>query len=54
MRQILDWGGLTYVRRQVWARVKTRDLYAKAAPEESSCYSAEAKVEGYYRVRGPA
>ena len=49
VRQILDWGGLTYMRRQVWARIKTRNLYAKAAPEESPCYSAEAKVEGYYR-----
>ncbi len=51
VRQILDWGGLTYMRRQVWARFKTRNLYAKTAPEESACYSAEAKVEGYYRGR---
>ncbi len=51
VRQILDWGGLTYMRRQIWARVKTRNLYAKSAPEESSCYSAEAKVEGYYHGR---
>ena len=49
--QILDWGGLAYMGRQVWARLKTRDLYAKTAPEESPCYSAEAKVEDYYRSR---
>ena len=54
VRQILDWGGLTYMRRQVWARFKTRNLYAKAAPEEGPCYSAEAKVDEYYRSRRSA
>ena len=48
--QILDWGGLAYMRRQLWARVKTRNLYAKTAPEESVCYSAQAKVEAFYRT----
>ena len=28
VRQILDWGALAYVRRQLWARVKTLNLYA--------------------------
>ena len=54
VRQILDWGGPTYMRRQVWARFKTRNLYAKAASEESACYSAEDEVEDYYRKRNPA
>ena len=49
VRQILDWGGLAYIRRQLWARVKTHSLYAKTAPEESVCYSAQAKVLAFYR-----
>ncbi len=51
VRQILDWGGLTYLRRQLWARVKTGSLYARASPEESGCYIAEAKVTCIYRSR---
>ncbi len=51
VRQILDWGGLTYIRRQLWARVKTGSLYARASPEESECYAAEAKVTCFYRGR---
>ena len=54
VRQILDWGGLAYLRRQLWARVKTLSLYAKTAPEESVCYSAQAKVLAFYRTRQPA
>ena len=54
VRQILDWGGLAYMRRQLWARVKTRNLYASAAPEESECYSAEAEVKAFYRARPSA
>lgn len=53
VRQILDWGGLAYMRRQLWARVKTLSLYAKTAPEESVCYSAQAKVLAFYRSRQP-
>ena len=53
VRQILDWGGLAYMRRQLWARVKTLSLYAKTAPEESACYSAQAEVEAFYRDRRP-
>ena len=51
VRQILDWGGLAYLRRQLWARVKTGSLYARSSPEESECYSAEAKVTRFYRSR---
>ena len=51
VRQMLDWGGLAYMRRHLWARVKTRNLYAKSAPEESVCYSAQAKVDAFYRTR---
>ena len=51
VRQILDWGGLAYFRRQLWARVKTGSLYAKTSPEESECYAAEAKVTCFYRSR---
>ena len=50
VRQILDWGGLAYMRRQLRARVKTLNLYARTAPEESVCYSAQAKVEAFYRI----
>ena len=53
VRQLLDWGGLAYMRRQVWARIKTLSLYAKTAPEESVCYSAQAKVQAFYRNRRP-
>jgi len=48
VRQILDWGSLTYLRRQVLARFKTRNLYARTAPEESECYSVQTQVEAYY------
>ncbi len=56
MSRLLYWGlvicvGLAYMRRQLWARVKTHSLYAKTAPEESVCYSAQAKVEAFYRNR---
>ena len=49
VRQILDWGGLAYLRRHLFARLKTRSLYAMNAPEESECYWAQAQVEAYYR-----
>ena len=48
VRQILDWGALAYVRRQLWARVKTLNLYAKTTPEESACYTAQARVAAHY------
>ena len=48
VRQILDWGALAYLRRQVWARVKTLNLYARTAPEESVCYTAQARVAAHY------
>ncbi len=51
VRQILDWGGLPYLRRQLWARVKTGSLYAKTSPEERECYAAEAQVTWFYRSR---
>ena len=51
VRQILDWGGLAYLRRQLWARVKTGSLYAKTSPEERECYAAEAQVTCFYRSR---
>lgn len=49
VRQILDWGGLAYLRRHVAARLKTMSLYATTAPEESECYWAQAQVEAHYR-----
>jgi len=48
VRQILDWGGSAYIRRHILARIRTRSFYAKRAPEESTCYLAEAKVAGHY------
>jgi hypothetical protein len=48
VRQILDWGALAYMRRQLWARVKTLNLYAKTTPEESACYTAQARVAAHY------
>ena len=48
VRQILDWGALAYMRRQIWARVKTLNLYAETAPEESVCYTAQAKAAAHY------
>ena len=51
VRQILDWGGVVYVCRQLWARVKTGNLYARASPEESECFTAEDKVTCFYRSR---
>ena len=48
VRQILDWGALAYMRRQLWARVKTLNLYAKSTPEESACYTAQARVAAHY------
>lgn len=52
VRQILEWGGLAYLRRQLWARVKTGSLYARASSEESECYTAEANVTRFYRSQG--
>ena len=51
IRQIQDWGGIAYMRRQIWARIKTRSILARTAKEESVCYSAQAKVEAFYRDR---
>ena len=48
VRQILDWGALAYIRRQLWARVRTLNLYAKTTPEESVCFTAQAKVAAHY------
>ena len=48
VRQILDWGATAYMRRQIWARVRTLNLYAKTTPEESPCYTAQANVAAYY------
>lgn len=52
VRQILDWGALAYMRRQLLARVKTLSLYAKTTPEESVCYTAQAKVAAHYSDQG--
>lgn len=52
VRQVLDWGSLAYLRRQIIARFKTMSLYAMTAPEESGCYWAQAQVEAYYRRLG--
>ena len=54
VRQMLDWGALAYMRRQLWARVKTLNLYAKTTPEESVCYTAQAEVLAHYRNQGTA
>ena len=51
VRQILDWGALPYLRRQLWARVRTLNLYAKTTPEESVCYTAQARVAAHYSDR---
>ena len=51
VRQIQDWGGLAYIRRHIWARIKTRSILARTAIEESVCYSAQAKVTAFYRGR---
>lgn len=51
VRQIQDWGGLAYMRRHIWARIKTRSILARTAIEESVCYSAQAKVTAFYHDR---
>ena len=48
-RQIVDWGTLKYLARHLLARVKTRNLYAKSAIEESECYAVQCKVAEHYR-----
>ncbi len=52
VRQILDWGALAYMRRQLWARLRTLNLYTKTTPEESVCYTAQAKVAAHYSDQG--
>ena len=46
--QILEWGSLMYMARQVWARVRSRNLYAKETPEEAPCYQAEREAREHY------
>ena len=53
VRQILDWGTMAYAARHLWARVRTRSLLAKSAPEESECYEVTRTVEAHYRRPGP-
>ena len=53
VRQILDWGTAVYMARHLWARVRTRSLLAKSAPEESECYEVTRTVEAHYRGPGP-
>ena len=51
VRQILDWGTRSYLRRQIWARVRSFSLYARSSPEEADCYLAQTEVEDYYLAR---
>lgn len=49
VRQILEWGSLMYMPRQLWARVRSRSLYAKETPEEAPCYQAEREAREHYQ-----
>ena len=42
--QIAEWGAFTYLRRQIWARIKTFNVYAKSSPEEKPCYEKQDTV----------
>ena len=52
VRQILGWGGLVYLARHLFARLRTLSIYARSASEESECYCVQARVEEHYRRGG--
>ena len=47
-RQVLDWGTLRYLARHIRARIQTRSILAKSAPEEVPCYEAQEAAEASY------
>ena len=48
VRQIQEWGALTYLRKQLFARIKTRSILAESAPEEKECYEVQQEVHPHY------
>ncbi|PZC47514.1 MAG: hypothetical protein C1O27_001461 [Chloroflexi bacterium] len=48
VRQIQEWGAFAYLRRQLLARIKTRSVFAKSAPEEAECYEIQQRVHQRY------
>lgn len=44
VNQAKRWGFFGYWRRQLWARVQTRSLFARDSDAERSCYEAQAKA----------
>lgn len=44
VRQIRDWGAITYLIKHVWARIKTRSILAVDSDVERPCYEAQARA----------
>lgn len=44
VKQIERWGAVAYVLRHIWARVKSRNIFAWSESVESECYEAERKA----------
>lgn len=54
IHQIQEWGSVKYVARHLLARIRTRSVLARSAPEEEECYSVQERVGRYYEDRsGP-
>ena len=51
VRQMQEWGSLRYMARHLLARIKTRSVLAKSAPEERECYEVQERVAQHYRDR---
>lgn len=48
VRQIREWGCLTYLGKHVAARIRTRSLLAVDSEVERPCYEAQARAEAEY------
>ncbi len=48
VRQIREWGALSYMGRHIGARIKTRSILARESDVEKPCYDVQHRVRSEY------
>ena len=48
VRQVREWGAVTYIGRHIAARIKTRSILARESDVERPCYEAQYRAEAEY------
>ena len=48
VRQMLEWGTMTYLGRHIAARIRTRSILARDSDVERPCYEAQYRAQAEY------